>query len=190
MKAWAPEEEKKEKSSKWDDDEGPRASAWSRTWRERVRAVLPSGQDGAALPTDPEVRRLAAALWRDVVEWARREGDAERHLQLFTGEPLARVSSDGMDARLKSEEWAFVPTVDLLLVVCEGAVGATAEGIFADSRPGHERMSFEDVLAGKHTERKEKERREKDRDKDRDRDRDRSEKRDRGDRDDERRKAQ
>merc|ERR1740123_1313485 len=40
-------------------------------------------------------------------------------------------------------EWAFAPAVDLLLIVGEGAVGITAEGIFADNRSGHKRRTFD-----------------------------------------------
>ena len=55
-----------------------------------------------------------------------------RFLSLFTAEPPA----DGTEAL---DEWAFVPVADIFLVVGEGIVGITAEGIGADAKPGHDR---------------------------------------------------
>jgi len=122
-------------------------SSWARRWREAMRAVLPSGSDGAVAPTDPEVRRLAAALWKDMVTWAL-QTDVElagQGLIFFQSEPPpegvnwpARGLPPGPPC-----EWAFAPTTDLLLVVGEGAVGITAEGIFADNRSGHKRRTFD-----------------------------------------------
>merc|ERR1711920_359377 len=110
------EEKKEDKSSKWDDDK-PQVSAWANTWRERIRAVLPRGVEGATPLADPEARQLMANLWKDVATWARTQENGERALQLFSG--------DG------SDEWAFVPVGDLYLIVTEGIVGMTAEGLMA-----------------------------------------------------------
>jgi len=146
VRVWSQtKEEKRERGSMWDDEEGPRASAWAKQWRGRIAAVLPRGMDTAVPWTDPDVRQLSAALWKDIAEWARTpEGNAERHLQLFTAEPVA--PSDGAAT---ADEWAFVPAADALLVVGENLVGITAEGIFADNKPGHDRMSWADALEGK-----------------------------------------
>jgi len=178
LRIWTPDDEdRKEKSSKWDDDEGPKVSTWAKTWRERLRAALPRGMDGAIPPTDPEVRQLSAALWRDVTEWVRGPGDAERHLQLFTAEPSGRAGllrAAGGDAANQADEWAYVPAVDIFLVLCEGIFGITAEGMFAENRAGHERFTFEEVMADKHKERRGKEKKERDREKDKEKkDRDR-----------------
>lgn len=144
-RVWSRQEIKRHRGSMWDDEEGPRASPWAKVWRERIAAVLPRGMDAAVPWTDSDVRKLCAALWRDIAEWARgSEGDLARHLQLFTAEP---APSPGPEA--PPEEWAFVPAADMLLLVGEGVVGITAEGLFAEKKPGHERMSWEEALAGK-----------------------------------------
>jgi len=122
-------------------------SSWARRWREAMRAVLPSGSDCAVPPTDPEVRKLATALWKDMVVWALQTEPelAGQGLIFFQSEPPpegvnwpARGLPPGPPC-----EWAFAPATDLLLVVGEGAVGITAEGIFADNRSGHKRRSFD-----------------------------------------------
>lgn len=165
-------EEKRERGSMWDNADGPSASAWGKAWRSKIQAILPRGIDSAVPWTDPEVRQLSGALWKEFVEWARSpEGDAERHLKLFTAEQAADPTVD---------EWAFVPAGDLLLVVGENLMGITAEGLLVDAKPGHERMTWAEVLDGKHERREEEERRkEKKRDRDRDRDDDRGRDRDR-----------
>jgi len=157
QKVWTPEpdepaeEEDKEskKRSKWDET-GPAAptgqtySAWAKNWRRIMKAVLPRGLDGAIAMTDPEVRKMVAALWADVVEWGNKEG-LERHLGLFTAEPVRQ--SDGSIAP-PTDQWSFVPAADLLLVVGEGIVGLTVEGVFADNRPGHEPVTFIEAKNG------------------------------------------
>jgi len=172
------EEDRQSKGSKWDDDEGPQVSTWAKTWRERIRALLPSSSDSAAPATDPEVRQLSAALWKDVVEWARAKGDAERHLQLFTAEPSGRAGllrASG-DASSDPDEWAYAPAVDLFLAIGEGTFGITAEGLFAENRPGHGRISFADVMAGRCEERRDRDKKDKEKGKDKkDKDRGRSE---------------
>lgn len=179
LRVWTrDDEDRQNKSSKWDDDSGPRVSSWAQAWRDRIHAVLPRGLDSAAPATDREVRQLSAALWADVTDWARTKGDAERHLQLFTGEPSGRAGllRGAGDASDKPDEWAYVPAVDIFLVICEGTFGITAEGVFSDNRPGHERYSFEEAMAGKHKEKPHKDRKDKEKEKDRDRDREKEKK--------------
>lgn len=191
-KVWTKDsEEKRERGSMWDSSEAPKneMSAWAKQWRRRISAVVPRGIDSAAPWTDPEVRQLSAALWKEVAAWARTpEVNAERHLQLLTSEPPAPGSAQAPD------EWGFVPAADVLLIVGEGIFGITAEGLMADSKPGQDRMTWADVLAGKIEEKmkeeeekkkaKERERQEREeersrKDKDKDRERDSSRDRDR-----------
>jgi len=147
MRVWSRSEAKRERGSMWDDEEGPKASAWAKTWRGRITAVLPRGIETATPWTDTEVRELCAALWKDLTAWARTpEVDLERHLQLFTAEP-------GAEANGKQDEWAYVPAADLLLVVGEGLVGITSEGLLAKNPPGHERMSWVEAQKDKWAER-------------------------------------
>lgn len=112
-----------------------------------MRAVLPAGVDSAAPQTDPEVRKLCAGLWKDIAAWAQQSGEpvALQGLVLFRAEPPpegvpwpARGLPPGPPC-----EWAFAPAADLLLLVGEGLVGVTAEGVFTDNRAGHERRSFD-----------------------------------------------
>ena len=69
-----------------------------------------------------------------------------RFLSLFTAEPP--VALDGTEAPLV-DEWAFVPVGDIFLVVGEAIVGITAEGLGADAKPGHDRMSFSEAISDK-----------------------------------------
>eukprot|EP00440_Ansanella_granifera_P026430 gb/GFBE01028712.1/.p1 GENE.gb/GFBE01028712.1/~~gb/GFBE01028712.1/.p1 ORF type:complete len:410 (+),score=72.66 gb/GFBE01028712.1/:1-1230(+) len=159
------------KGSMWDDEEGKRTSNWATTWRERIRNVLPRGIDSFVSSADKEVRLLQAALWNDVAEWARGEGDAQRHLNLFTAEAEVIEGNEVPP----TDEWAFAPVVDVLLVVAEGIVGVNSEGLgAADAKPGHERMTFAEAMEDKKQRSKEDEEKKKDRDKDKDGDRSRS----------------
>lgn len=171
------------RGSMWDDEEGQRTSAWAATWRERIRNVLPLNTDGAVLGTDHEVRVVAAALWRDIAEWVRKEPDGERQLNLLTAEldPAKEVQ----------DEWAFVPLADIFLLVAEAIVGFSAEGIMAEARPGHERLCAADALADKkpvYKEAEKKDEKDKDKDRDDDKDKDRDRRRRRGGDDEEDRK--
>lgn len=170
----ATEADEAPKRSKWDEQDAPasKPSAWATKWRDLIKLVLPRGIDAATALTDPEVRKLTAALWEDVAAWAR-ENDAERHLGLFTSE----------GANAATDQWAFVPQADLLLIVGDGMVGLTAEGVFADNRPGHEPCTYEEALKGgkerepsrKRSRRSRSRSRSRDRNRSRDRDRDRDE---------------
>lgn len=123
-------------------------SSWAKPWREAIRAVLPSGLSAGVPLTDPEVRRLCAALWHDVAKWAEQSDvQGARHLSLFTAESGGRMDpARGIDPGDQAAEWAFVPAADLLLVVGEGIVGVTAEGVFADTDSGHKRATYGEVL--------------------------------------------
>mmetsp|Transcript_120636 Transcript_120636/g.341753 ORF Transcript_120636/g.341753 Transcript_120636/m.341753 type:complete len:690 (-) Transcript_120636:15-2084(-) len=140
---------------KLDDDSVPQTSGWATKWRDIMCAVLPSNVDGAASVYHAEVRKLAAALWRDVAEWAR-QVDAERHLALVRAEAPGHESRRQQDAERRAE-WAFCPATDLLLLIGEGVVGVTVEGIFVNTL-GHDTQSFADALAqfGKPRDKKER----------------------------------
>ncbi|CAJ1357883.1 unnamed protein product [Effrenium voratum] len=150
VRVWTPDAEpgaKTRRGSMWDDEEGKRSSKWADTWRERIRNILPRGIDSFVGCNDKEVRQLAAALWKDIAEWVKEDPQGPRLLSLFTAEPT--VAPDGTEVPAV-DEWAFVPVGDILLVVGEGIVGITAEGLgAADAKPGHERMTFADVMQGK-----------------------------------------
>lgn len=122
---------------------GPRdeLSAWARRWRDIISDVLPRGAEEAAPATDWEVRRLAAALWRDVTEWASEEGDLRRHLELFTADHAA--SGAAAHGSTKEAVWAFIPVNDLFLIVGEDLVGCTIEGLFTVTGPSEARRTYE-----------------------------------------------
>eukprot|EP00931_Biecheleriopsis_adriatica_P101490 TRINITY_DN76612_c0_g1_i1.p1 TRINITY_DN76612_c0_g1~~TRINITY_DN76612_c0_g1_i1.p1 ORF type:complete len:563 (-),score=113.66 TRINITY_DN76612_c0_g1_i1:105-1793(-) len=126
-------------------------SRWARKWRVAIRAVLPSGEDGAVAATDAEVRKLSHVLWKDVATWvAETEGGAEsnRALGLFKADNQSSATfgwaakDPQFGEHAPPAEWCFIPTSDLLLIVGEGLVGITSEGIFADNPQGHRRLSL------------------------------------------------
>eukprot|EP00434_Breviolum_minutum_P003712 symbB.v1.2.003267.t1/scaffold117.1/size318901/6 len=177
LRVWTPdaptEQGTKRRGSMWDDEEGKRTSSWAATWRERIRKNLPRGIDSFVGAGDKEVRLMSVALWQDITEWVKTDAQGPRFLSLFTAEPP--VAPDGTEAPLV-DEWAFVPATDIFLVVGEGIVGVTAEGIGADAKPGHDRMTFDEAMA---VERKKKDKDKDAKDKDRGKgDKDRSESRD------------
>ncbi|CAJ1335651.1 unnamed protein product [Effrenium voratum] len=113
-------------------------SSWSKRWRKLISAVLPGGEDEAAPWSDPELRKLCAALWRDFADPLEKdEGEdgelARRCLMLFRAE--SRGAADVEQQRgAAPAEWAFVPAADLLLLVGEGLVGVTVEGVFVRAK--------------------------------------------------------
>jgi len=116
-----------------------------------LRAVLPGGEAGTAASwSDPEVRKLCAALWRDFAdplgaETGAGSAAARRCLALFRTE--ARGAADVAARRGSAPaEWAFVPAADLLLIVGEGLVGSTLEGVFADALPSQKRLPFASAI--------------------------------------------
>ncbi|CAK9005074.1 unnamed protein product [Durusdinium trenchii] len=175
LRVWTPEpveEKTKRRGSMWDDEEGKRTSNWATTWRERIRKVLPRGIDGFVNAGDKEVRLMVSALWQDISDWVQTEEQGPRFLSLFTAEPPQ--APDGTEAP-QVDQWAFIPASDLLLVVGEGIVGISAEGFgAADAKPGHERMSFDEAMAGKKEKVKEVENDEKEKKKSKDKDRSKS----------------
>jgi len=196
LRVWTPdaptEQGTKRRGSMWDDEEGKRTSSWAATWRERIRKILPRGIDSFVGAGDKEVRLMSVALWQDITEWVKMDAQGPRFLSLFTAEPP--VAPDGTEAPLV-DEWAFVPATDIFLVVGEGIVGVTAEGIGADAKPGHDRMTFDEAMAVERKKKEaEEEEKEKEKKKSKDKDKDAKDKdRGKGDKDrsksrDERRK--
>ncbi|CAE7278019.1 unnamed protein product [Symbiodinium microadriaticum] len=139
----------------WDAKDGDAAracAAWVRPWRLAIAALLPSGFDAALPLTHPDIRRLTAVLWKHILKW---EGSDSRCLGLFKADAQTpqtfgwagrSKSTRGLDPDLAPCEWAFVPMSDLLLVVGEGIVGITSEGIFSAHFPGHQRFTLDEYL--------------------------------------------
>merc|ERR1711862_807419 len=108
---------------------------------------------GAAPHTDLEVRKLGASMWKDIVRWLSGT-DLERAFGLFRADvqtpntfgwdnkngepPVAR----GLEPGFPSCEWSFIRVADLILVIGEGLVGSTVEGMFAANPQGHTRVPF------------------------------------------------
>ncbi|CAL1129333.1 unnamed protein product [Cladocopium goreaui] len=142
----------------WDTtaaDAERQCAAWARRWRLAIAALLPSGADGALPLTHPDLRTLAADLWKEILKWTESGAGAShgRSLGLFKAD-VQTPQTFGWAGRSKAPrglepdfpicEWAFVPMSDLLLTVAEGIVGITSEGIFADNFPGHQRFTVEE----------------------------------------------
>ncbi|CAE8614749.1 unnamed protein product, partial [Polarella glacialis] len=132
---------------------GWRACRWARKWRAAMAAILPSGFDSALPVTDHEVRKLAAMLWKDIINWSKGT-DVERVLGLYKCDhqtsktfgwdaKAEAAASRGLEPGLPPAEWCFIPAADLLLVVGEGLVGITTEGLFADKPKGQKRQKLE-----------------------------------------------
>lgn len=96
--------------------------------------MLPCGMREAAPHTDKEIRRLAATLWHDMTIWASQECDVSRNFELFKFEKGP--------TGLETMEWAFIPATDLLLLVGEGMVGCSAEGLFTTEEKSGRRSFF------------------------------------------------
>lgn len=100
-------------------------SPWAKRWRREMVDVLPQDAAGAASWSDPRVRTLSCALWREAAEYAARTGDQEVAAAL----DLCRAPAPSNSAA-KAAEWSFVPGADMLMLVGEGLVGLTSEGVF------------------------------------------------------------
>mmetsp|Transcript_8951 Transcript_8951/g.24963 ORF Transcript_8951/g.24963 Transcript_8951/m.24963 type:complete len:507 (-) Transcript_8951:8-1528(-) len=127
-------------------DGAPPHSQWAIRWRKVIRAVLPGPH--APVPwSDPEVRKLCAALWRDFVDPLKDEPSARRAMLLFQAEGRDQVSAatPALKAGSAPAEWAYVPGADLILTVGEGMVGITLEGVFGDSETPA-RLSFASAI--------------------------------------------
>jgi len=138
------------------DREEDGVSKWAKRWRKIIRAVLPGGEAGAAAWSDPELRKLCAALWRDFADPLAKATDKEtetarRALGLFRTESRGVADVTEREGAAPAE-WAFVPAADLLLLVGEGLVGITVEGVFADSgspqRLPYASAIFQTMMAG------------------------------------------
>ncbi|CAK9007516.1 unnamed protein product [Durusdinium trenchii] len=147
----------------WDVKEGERenaqddvkreCAAWARPWRLAIAAILPSGADGVLPLTHPDLRQLIADLWfQEILTWS--ESQDSRCLGLFKADAQTpqtfgwagrSKATRGLDPDFPICEWAFVPMSDLLLVVAEGIIGITSEGVFADNFPNHQRFSLEEL---------------------------------------------
>ncbi|CAK9101354.1 unnamed protein product [Durusdinium trenchii] len=130
---------------------GARACKWARKWRSAMAAILPSGIDATAPLTDTDVRKLGLLLWKDIAAWAQRS-EISRYLGLFRADHQTSKtfgwdgkempSTRGLEPARVPPEWSFVPVTDLFLVVGEGLVGITTEGIFGDLPKGTGRTSL------------------------------------------------
>eukprot|EP00933_Yihiella_yeosuensis_P017442 TRINITY_DN14570_c0_g1_i1.p1 TRINITY_DN14570_c0_g1~~TRINITY_DN14570_c0_g1_i1.p1 ORF type:complete len:419 (+),score=115.13 TRINITY_DN14570_c0_g1_i1:239-1495(+) len=143
--------ETRKRRSKWDDSSGQSAfSDWGKKWRTIITNVMPRMQDRKTVKvTDPEVRKLCAALWRDIVVWAEGEGDAKRHLELYRSDKTGQAEEDGSEKKEEKEgigEWDYLPATELLLLVGDGVVACTSEGLAAKADRGHEQMTFMEAL--------------------------------------------
>merc|ERR1712039_782480 len=106
---------------------------------------------------DHEIRKLGAALWKDLTKWLTGT-DMERVLGLFradtqTPKTFGWESKEPMVPRglapgTPQATWSFVPVSDLLLVIGEGLVGITSEGIFANNPVGHKRLKLQQCYKG------------------------------------------
>lgn len=102
-------------------------SLWARRWRKDFWEALPKGTYGPTPWTDNRVASLCSIAWREAAESARRTGDTEVRIA------LGLFEADATDRKRSPESaprWAFVPAADLMLIVCEGMVGITANGVF------------------------------------------------------------
>eukprot|EP00929_Paragymnodinium_shiwhaense_P009137 TRINITY_DN11318_c0_g1_i1.p1 TRINITY_DN11318_c0_g1~~TRINITY_DN11318_c0_g1_i1.p1 ORF type:complete len:740 (+),score=218.90 TRINITY_DN11318_c0_g1_i1:97-2316(+) len=125
-------------------------STWGARWRRLMADVLLDGESGVVTPADRELRKLGAALWSDVVAWAKDKetGDAERHLQLFAADD--RKASLAAEGEGDTVDWSYIPLSDLLLAVGDDLVGMTVAGVFAvgtkATGPSAPRRSFAAAL--------------------------------------------
>eukprot|EP00929_Paragymnodinium_shiwhaense_P075073 TRINITY_DN38390_c0_g1_i1.p1 TRINITY_DN38390_c0_g1~~TRINITY_DN38390_c0_g1_i1.p1 ORF type:complete len:651 (-),score=170.69 TRINITY_DN38390_c0_g1_i1:49-2001(-) len=127
---------------------GNTACRWARKWRTAMAGVLPSSAKAGAPATDKQVRKLGAMLWKDIAKWAERGSSdaAGRGLSLFkadhqTSKTFGWENKEGASSEVPAEksDWAFLPLADLFLVVGDGLVGLTSEGLFAESPASHKR---------------------------------------------------
>lgn len=109
-----------------DNEERLLLSPWGKRWRQEIFERLPKDLEGPASWAHPRVTELCSSLWGEVVEHIARAGTQEVQgaLELFKAE-----SPD------EEVQWAYLPGADVLLLVGDGIVGITAEGVFASSAP-------------------------------------------------------
>lgn len=134
--------------------QGYYAGKWARKWRSAMAAILPSSFDSAAPLTDAEVRKLGFLLWKDIASWAEHT-EIHRYLGLFRADHQSSKTfgwdgkelpgrTRGLEPSKNPPDWSFVPVTDLFLVVGEGLVGITTEGIFAEKPKGQGRSSLKE----------------------------------------------
>lgn len=99
-------------------------SLWHKRWRADIWAKLPREYDPPASWTSPKVVDLCFKLWKEITDHVCRT-EAE--------EPLTALSLFVADEATQAagKEWCYVPGADFLLMLGEGFVGVTAEGVFA-----------------------------------------------------------
>jgi len=107
-------------------------SLWAKRWRLDLWEKLPKEFEGPAPWTSPKVVELCYSLWSEVVDHicGREASEAQEALNLFVADEETQAAG---------KEWSYVPAVDLLLLLGEGFVGVTSEGVFACSQ-GHDPM--------------------------------------------------
>lgn len=104
-------------------------SPWAKRWRREIWESLPKASQGPAALTDPKVQMLGRALWHEVSKHAIHTGDKD------VLDALAFFRAEGFDTDVHTEPWVSIPLQDMLLLVGEGVVGITVEGIFAAEVP-------------------------------------------------------
>lgn len=111
------------KTSKWDET----AADVGKSWRAQLTAALSKDRE-PVLSTESVVRKIAADVWEDVADWAR-NNDAMRQMELFRadGSESSVLCKDLVGQRA---DWSFVPAADLFLLLCDGQLGITHEGLF------------------------------------------------------------
>lgn len=87
--------------------------------REKDLETLVSRSTERAMPlTDPRMQRWVSDAWQDVSAWAVQSNNS-RVLGLFAADTLPHTSP-GAVANMSEGKWAYVPAVDLLLLVGDG----------------------------------------------------------------------
>lgn len=132
------------KTSKWDET----AADVGKSWRTQLTAAL-SNDRNPVLSSDTALRKIAADLWEDVADWARNNPDALRQMELFRadGSEAPVLCKDLVGQRA---DWSFVPAADLCLLLCDGSLGITLEGLFLKEvveAPEPERKGKEEEVA-------------------------------------------
>eukprot|EP00434_Breviolum_minutum_P013802 symbB.v1.2.012171.t4/scaffold832.1/size159137/16 len=92
------------------------ASPWLKRWRYCVWETLP--KHGPCSWEHPALRSLCGGLWREVSDHITRTADKT------VKEALAFFHNDD------SQQWSFIPSADLLLIMGDGLVTLTILGIF------------------------------------------------------------
>lgn len=91
-------------------------SPWFKRWRYRLWEVLP--KNSPCSWDNPSLRSFCGGLWREAVEYTTRTADktVKEALSFFYNE--------------EAQQWRFIPSADLLLIMGDGLVTVTVLGIF------------------------------------------------------------